>query len=44
MLGILPDAHDVHSPHKGQVIRNNLSQLGKVPAVPGKAKFYQNAR
>jgi hypothetical protein len=34
VLGILSDAHHIHSAHKGQVVRHNLSQLGEMPAVP----------
>ena len=36
MLGILADPHQLHRPHKGQVVRHNLSQLGKMPPVPDK--------
>ncbi len=34
VFGILSDAHHIHSAHKRQVVRHNLSQLGEMPPVP----------
>ena len=33
-LGVFPRPHQLHRPHKGQIVRDDLSQLGEMPAVP----------
>ena len=34
-LGVLPAPHQLHRADKGKVVRDDLSQLREVPAVPG---------
>ena len=33
-LGIVPGAHDLHATDVGEVVRDDLTQLGEMPAVP----------
>ena len=33
-LGVVPGPHQLHSAHEGEVVCDDLSQLGEVPAVP----------
>ena len=33
-LGVVPGPHEVNRPDEGDVVRDDLSQLGDVPAVP----------
>mgnify|MGYP006864124307 CR=1 FL=1 len=33
-LGIVPGAHDLHAADVGEVVRDDLAQLGEMPAVP----------
>ena len=42
-LGIFPRPHQLHSPHKGQVVRDNLAQLRKMPSIPEGVMVNSNA-
>ena len=33
-LGIFPRTHQLHGSHKGQVVCDDLAQLGEMPAIP----------